>query len=277
MAPSVTVSAVGEITLDRYLPEGDEWLGGISMNFARSARAAGAVATVFAPVGDDERGRRVVDAMERHGLSRAGVRRVAGATARQDVRIGDGGERIFCGFEAGVLVDYAPDEAELERIDASSVVALCWSPESRAACEACLARPARTGRLTVVDVSIDSPVGDAGRPDSWVGAVVDRADVVFVGGRRDFVEPLAAVARTSRARIVLTAGADGAYALGADGVIHQPSTASRIVDTTGCGDAFQGAFAVALARGAEVAACLRAGADAAAEAAGRRGSGVRLA
>jgi ribokinase len=49
---------------------------------------------------------------------------------------------------------------------------------------------------------------------------------------------------------VVTAGARGSFAVWADGAMHQPAyRAPTVVDTTGCGDVFHGAFALGLARG----------------------------
>jgi len=50
--------------------------------------------------------------------------------------------------------------------------------------------------------------------------------------------------------VVATAGADGAWYGEDEGdVRHQPAFAVEVVDTTGCGDVFHGAYASALARG----------------------------
>ncbi len=55
-----------------------------------------------------------------------------------------------------------------------------------------------------------------------------------------------ASARGARGTAVLTLGAGGALADGPGGVVHVPAFAVTAVDTTGAGDAFNGALAVAL-------------------------------
>ncbi len=53
--------------------------------------------------------------------------------------------------------------------------------------------------------------------------------------------------------VVITLGADGALVATEDGVEHVPGQRVEVVDTTGAGDAFSGALAVALAEGMDLA------------------------
>ena len=60
-----------------------------------------------------------------------------------------------------------------------------------------------------------------------------------------------------RAAVVVTAGEQGCWLLDADGLHHQPAFQVAVVDTNGCGDAFHGAWALALARGYALRECAR--------------------
>lgn len=51
------------------------------------------------------------------------------------------------------------------------------------------------------------------------------------------------------AQLVITDGIHGCWALGPDGVIHQPAFPVAAVDSTGCGDSFHAAYASALLDG----------------------------
>ena len=58
-----------------------------------------------------------------------------------------------------------------------------------------------------------------------------------------------------RVAVVATAGEQGSWLLDADGLHHQPAFKVDVVDTNGCGDAFHGAWALALAQGCPVREC----------------------
>jgi sugar/nucleoside kinase (ribokinase family) len=78
----------------------------------------------------------------------------------------------------------------------------------------------------------------------------------------------------TRAAVVVTVGAEGAWYVSAEhpgGARHQPAFRVEAVDTTGCGDVFHGAYAAALSRGLGVADRVRVASAAAAIKATRPG------
>jgi ribokinase len=72
--------------------------------------------------------------------------------------------------------------------------------------------------------------------------------------------------------VVLTLGAAGAVVADAAGVEAVPAVPAEVVDTTGAGDAYVGACAAALARGASLADAAAEGARLAAEVVARHGA-----
>ena len=57
----------------------------------------------------------------------------------------------------------------------------------------------------------------------------------------------------SSAQIIITDGANGSWAQTPSGIHHQKAFNTTVVDTTGCGDAFHGAYAYALLSGRDLA------------------------
>ena len=88
-----------------------------------------------------------------------------------------------------------------------------------------------------------------------------------LSGRSDPREAALALWSERRELVAITCGADGAWWVDRDAPgqpRHQPAYAVRVVDTTGCGDVFHGAYAAALARGLPAEARMRYAAAAAA-------------
>lgn len=94
----------------------------------------------------------------------------------------------------------------------------------------------------------------------------DLADHLIVGaetaaqatGARDPAAAAAILARSGRACCAVTAGAQGCwYAVAGGEVRHCPALHVAVVDTTGCGDVFHGAYAASLARGESIERAIR--------------------
>jgi ribokinase len=268
------VGVVGEICEDLY--EGPHLAkpvgrpGGIAANFAVHAGRAGAQVVLVGAVGDDDAGARLLAALRDVGpaVDTSRVRRRPGPSTRQRLRV-DGGERVFCGYDPGVARDLAL-EPEDERALAACDAIAC-SDGLLALLERCLG----LGPPVVCDFSRDTDGNEPGHPEAWLAPWVDRLAVAFVGGETGFAGPLAALSRRTPALVVLTAGAAGAFAFRRGQTSFQPALPTTVVDTNGCGDAFQGAFTARWAAGATIAHALAAGAARAAAVAAGYGAQSR--
>jgi sugar/nucleoside kinase (ribokinase family) len=269
MATGVRIAAVGEVVEDCY-QDGQRSLGGISLNFARAAARLGAQCSLYAAVGDDDRGGRIHAALTAEPSIRKRVRTLPGVSAEQRIRMAADGERIFCGFEAGVMLDYQLSDDELRELTTFDAIALPCSPESKRVFEQCMA--AKLSAPIVADFSQESPAGEPDDPASWIAPHVSGLRVAFVGGDASMLQPLRALSSSADVLIVLTVGASGAYAFDRGEQHHQASLATNVVDTTGCGDAFAAGFTVAHIGGASVAAALLAGSELAANVAAKYGA-----
>ncbi|HSF64293.1 MAG TPA: PfkB family carbohydrate kinase [Paracoccaceae bacterium] len=137
-----------------------------------------------------------------------------------------------------------------------------------------LVRAARAAGMTVsADCAWDAEV--LARRD--LATVLEGVDV-FLPNRMEAEalarhQPLAALAPL----VVVKEGAEGATAITHEQKLHRPARPVKVVDTVGAGDAFNAGFLTGWLAGRGLAACLDAGAAAAAQALVRRGGASGLA
>jgi sugar/nucleoside kinase (ribokinase family) len=137
------------------------------------------------------------------------------------------------------------------------------------------ARIAReAGRAVVADFERATDPGFAGLLELADHLIVGQAFAAQLTGESDPASAARALWVAGRSNVVVTAGDRGCWAIegpDATDAHHQPAFAVAVVDTTGCGDVFHGAYAASLARGAPLAARLRLASAAAALKATRPG------
>jgi len=99
----------------------------------------------------------------------------------------------------------------------------------------------------VIDVERDEPhVGEAMRISSHIVVSEDFAGSYL--GKASIPDMLTTLRTDSQQTVIITRGEKGCVGLTDEGVFELPAYQVDVVDTTGCGDTFHGAFALALAR-----------------------------
>jgi fructoselysine 6-kinase len=87
-------------------------------------------------------------------------------------------------------------------------------------------------------------------------------NVAFFGGTPDMADDLSRLAMGRKGIVVLTLGAEGSKAFVNDQVYRQTALpVDKVIDTTGCGDAFQAAFNYEYYKSRNVIKALQAGAE----------------
>lgn len=262
------IVAVGECTRDVHVHRGAATVGGISLNFAVQAKkslgAAGEVWLVSA-VGTDAAGEAVRAALTRAGVEPSRVRMRQGATATQRIHSRPGGERHFPpgGYDPGVLATLQLDADDRTLIGRADLVAAPYFRQLAHLFAAAM-RAARPGARRVADLLDGEDLGDG---LALAPQVLAGLDLAFISGDATLVERLAPLATANGPVIVVTHGAQGSTALAGRRRVAAPAAAvpeAERVDTTGCGDAFQAAFAVAWCQGADLERALQLGSAAAA-------------
>jgi len=213
----------------------------------------GARTAMIDSVGDDWRGRLIHDEFSREGVStellctRPGC---TSATAVVLVHSGTGKRTIV--WSPGTAPELSVDEVPWTAIEQAA----CLHVNGRHG-EACLAA-CQHARRHGVQVSFD---GGAGRYREETRRLIPLSDICIVAlefAARHTGEELAeragpALVAAGPAIVAITDGARGSWVFSRDGSsFHQPAFPVRVVDTTGCGDCYHGAFLSGLLRGLDL-------------------------
>jgi len=253
------VSTVDLLTLVDHFPSQE----GIQRALDLSLQGGGPVATALVAlarlgarvgmidvVGDDWRGRVILEEYAREGVSSTHVRqlpRMTSALACVLVRRADGQRSIV--WYPGSVPELGP--ADLVEVPLERTPLLHLNGRHFGACLEAAARVRRAGGR----VSFD---GGADRFRPELRRLVPLTDICIVA--RDFAEEYtgqpapAQAAEALRAEgpavIVITDGMSGSWIRPpGGGLLHQPAYRVPITDTTGCGDCYHGAFLFGLSRG----------------------------
>lgn len=214
------------------------------------ARLGGSCAYLGA-LGDDSFGDFCVQDFENEGVDTALIRRAEGKSVVLAIVVADrsaGTRMIMWTDENAPLL--APDQISEDQVSRARVLHVDnFFPQQ--------ALPGmRLARSLGVPVTMDLEIED-GQVEDFL-ALGDYAIVPLhlVAARYGVADPARGVQELFRElrqgggrAAVVTAGPRGSWGMSEKGQIYQPAYRVDVVDTTGCGDVYHGAFALAVARG----------------------------
>jgi ribokinase len=227
--------------------------GGKGSNQAVAAARAGARVAFAGCVGADEAGRDAARLWQAEAIEALVATRPDQPTGLALILVSPSGENeivVIAGANAAVgegdaaraaeaLCAGAIAVAQLETPEAATL-ALFTHARARGATTLLNTAPARAALPHALLAATDILVANEGEAALLCGAAAATAP--------EALGPRLAALATQAA--IITCGADGARLfLRAGQALHQPAAPIAVVDTTGAGDAFVGAFAAALARG----------------------------
>jgi sulfofructose kinase len=223
--------------------------GGLTATAMVAASRLGVRTAFMAVLGDDELSRFSIDELEREGVDCSPILLREGTRpyhSRVVVDLGSGARTIIYSA-GGVTFPEAGDFPE-EMIGSCRVLFL---DQLGAA-----AVPGATDFARALGIPVVSDIERIFGPTTE--ALLERADHLIIGvdlgqqvtGQEDPPAIAAALARPDRACCAVTAGGQGCwYSERGEPVRHFPAFRVEVVDTTGCGDVFHGAYAASIARG----------------------------
>jgi sulfofructose kinase len=266
--PLIDVIGLGASTVDvlslvDHLPAEDEVLQALEVSVQGGGPVAtamvtlgrlGAKASMIDVIGDDWKGALVREEFQRNGVSADYLKVGKDWTASTScilVKKGSGARSII--WAGGTAPEFLPADLPRDAIASARILHVNgrhW--------EACV-EAVRLAREAGVQVSFD---GGSGRYRPALKELVPRTDICIVA--RDFAEKYTlerdinkaaeALLRCGPRLVVITGGTGGSWVHSRDGEsFHQPAyTMPEVVDTTGCGDSYHGAFLYGLVKGMDL-------------------------
>jgi fructoselysine 6-kinase len=239
----MNIASVGDIGVDWYTNIQLLKPGGIAFNFGSNATKLGACIVLVGAVGDDPYGAKLISLSKSLNFDVSHLQQLHGATAKQNIELRDGGERKFAGYDPGVLRQWALTDSDLACIAKSDAIFVPLSDGMEHIFHA--VKDLNTRAQKIVDFSQDYEFSDFDRVDNVITKYVRYFDIIFIGGNENHVPLAKRVGEQYPNKIiVLTLGLKGSLGICGKKVFHQDAKIVPVIDTTGCGDAFQAAFCV---------------------------------
>ena len=239
--------------LDQFPKAGTAHAGGNALNQAIRFRHLGHQTAFAGALGTDEAGDRIASLLAREGVDQTCLHRLSGRTASNQIINDETGERygVEGAWNSGVYADFRLSEADWAHL--ATYEAWCTHADCPDFSQA-LKRKQKNQRLAVDFLHLLNP--------EQLAACAGIADICYIGGTPDMADRLSDISATRPGVIVLTLGAQGSIAFQGSARVSQPALEiDGIVDTTGCGDAFQAAFTAKWLAGGLLEDALLAGAE----------------
>jgi ribokinase len=225
--------------------------GGKGANQALAAARAGAVVRMYGAVGRDGAAASALVLLRAGTVDVAGIRAVDAPTGCATILVDDAGENaivVVPGANERVDPDAVPDAV----LGAGTVLLLQHEVPSSANA-ALVARAARAGTRIVLNAAPARPLNRKllAMIATLIVNVSEAAALAPLFGWPAEAGAFAAAAAAAidGLEVVVTRGAAGAISVRGHDRIHVPAPEVEVIDTTGAGDAFVGAFAAALDAG----------------------------
>jgi len=230
--------------------------GGMAANAAVAASRLGAKVELWSRVGDDNAAAIVKAGLKSDRVDIRGVQSFEDArTSTSAIIVDDRGERLIVGMRDATMPT-STSWLPLERVRQAAIVVADtrWLEGTRTVFEH--ARKAGVTTLLDVDLGAREALPELLALADYAICSAAALRELFRDG--DDADRLNEVVKLGPRHVGVTLGAGGYRWLEEDGSQgHQTAFSIDAVDTTGAGDAFHGAFAVALADGATIDECAR--------------------
>ena len=262
----------------------EQHMGGNGANTSYAAAVCGVAVRLVSVAGRDAFGDRLLTELAGAGVDVAHVRRTDGPTAATVALVNSSGDRLFLHRIGEGAEAFDPPESDsaisdgMSRFHLANLFAL---PGLRRRGSEILRGAREAGLTTSVDTGWDSEerwIEDLAPCLPWTDLLfVNQDEAQRLGGAPEIRDAARRLRDAGARTVVVKLGAQGCAVFGEEGELRSPGFEVAVVDTTGAGDCFAGAFLAALERGSHLAEAARFGNAAAALSVQRLGAtaGVR--
>lgn len=239
--------------LDYFTQQNKHYAGGNSLNQAIRFRQMGHPSAFVGAVGTDEAGDRLATLLQTASVDVSHMHRIDGHTACNQIINDELGERygVEGAWAGGVYEQFELNETDWDYLSQFDV----WSTHANGPNYLrALERKKNTQFMSVDFLHL--------KDYDLLQKSLRVVDIAYFGGTAEMQDDLARIAKVNRGIIVLTLGAQGSMAFEGDHAYSQKAlTTEKVVDATGCGDAFQAAFTARYFATKDISASLLAGAE----------------
>ncbi len=237
-----------------FFPQQNAWYaGGNSLNQAVRFRELSFQSAFIGALGTDDAGDRLVTLLANKQVDMTCLKRIDGFTARNKIINDAAGERfgVDGAWESGVYESFSMTDTDWTYLNNFDV----WATHAN-----CPFFNSTLARKTTQLLSVDFLHL---RDYDLLQYSMTTADIVFFGGTVDMIGDLAQIAKKVPEKvIVLTLGAGGSMAFSDNKTYAQEALPlAKVIDTTGCGDAFQAGFTASYYKMRNIPDALLAGAE----------------
>jgi ribokinase len=235
--------------------------GGKGANQAVASARAGAMTEFVGAFGADSASAGLRETLEREGVRVIAFPHSAKPSGRAIVMVDEDGDNAIV-VDQGVNADLPADfvEQHIERMSPADVL-IVQCELARNTIEAALAAGRRSGATVILNLAPYRQLGEASLADATVIVVNESEAAGLASAALPLKDPAAValfIARAHACTCIVTLGSRGSVVADGGRVTEIPALAvSRVVDTTGAGDAFVGVLGAKLAEGLDLIAAAR--------------------
>lgn len=231
----LTIAALSVLCVDHYPQQGLVRPGGNTLNFAVNARRFGAgKVSVAGFIGNDQEAEMVLQCLKEEEIDISNVFQLKGKTASNRIFNTSDGERYSTpgSWNNGVKDSGTFSEETWNFILSHMIIALPYTDKN---IEEVLRRRSKNNILIIDFLHFDDP--------EIVQQYLPFFDIIFVSPAPEQVNALKKLVSKSDTLMITMLGANGSKAFKSGKEFIQPAfNVHNVIDTTGCGDAYQAGF-----------------------------------